>query len=167
VWHAELAGALAVLIADDVTQMSENVVMLDDSRTDNIAIPSFMVRKSVFDTIKNESMATISIISQVQKQDKPKLNIWIAQGSSLKLNQLSSIADHLASISQYLTVEINLIAQECQKCTPPSECLEQTSFCPIDQLYSSTLMREVINQKCILTEFGFATWAQYALEASK
>ena len=86
VWHAEQVSALAVLIADDVTQMSENVVMLDDSKTDNIAIPSFMVRKSVFDTIKNESMATISIISRVQKQDKPKLSIWIAQGSSLKLN---------------------------------------------------------------------------------
>ena len=153
-----------MLVADDVTQKSEDVVMLDDLKSNEISIPSFMVRKSVYENLKTESNTLVTIEALLPKQEKPKLDIWLSHASSLTVIQLTSLSDHLTSLSPSVTTELHLLSY---KCSQPSSSLSDSPFCPLDDQTPPYSMLEIVSQKCILHIYDFGTWLDYASDTSQ
>ena len=126
------------IIADDKLENTENLIMADDNTGRSITIPSFMIRKSDADRIKNSIAAGQKVYIRASldfayHKNLVDYQLWYSSILDLETDFLSEFVKYSKAFVNYTQFTPRIMTFNCQYCSQDlkeSECLSEGRYCP-------------------------------------
>ena len=180
--QAENSGFKALLVLDNIDELTENVVMADSGYGGNIQIPSFLISKSdgeemlrYIELLYEE--VVVKLVFEVKKRDFVIVNLWFSSNEQQAGTFLAELSVYLHKFEKAkVEIEPHYALWNCKECADVgylqehSDCISGGRYCAPDPdgvgpAKGRDVLYEDLRQLCVFnvtyTDPTYARWLDY------
>lgn len=183
--HAQDIGASAVIISDNSDEDPTNIVMSDDGTGGNLNIPSFLIRKSDGDLLRNAIMVegmkgvvSLTLTFEItQGLGNVTYEIWMSSDQDVARAFLNDFAVYARKLQEITVMTPHYVLWYCSECRKAgysienADCLSSGRYCAPDPdgagpLTGKHVVLEDLRQICVYQQ-DKEKWWDYIQEMNR